>query len=580
MTENQSNQKNKIWNSLIILFSFIGLLACTALLFPHVRIMIMDWAEQIIQREASTYQSWVRVLLSYAMGGICFILFFDYCTLTNSGRALVLKVKQEIIECLSEIKFRSFLKPSLLLFGIYFLGIMTIIRANYSYIDDLGHVASAYRGWYNWDRYVTEFATIFVHANIRLTDISPLPQLIAIFILSISSVLLINIIGNGKITLISLLATIPLGLSPFILECLTFKVDAPYMALSILASIFPFLFLARRKAFIFISVVSLLIMCMTYQAASGIYMMIVVIFCFQDWNKRVKTNKEILSFIWTSALTFCFTMLLFKLFIMRPAENYASNVVHPIAHLLSGTLSNIKEYAIIINHDFGTIWKILIAIIIFFFIAKSIYISAQSKILSFIIAITVIAILFILSFGAYSLLVLPLFVPRAMFGFGVFLAIICIYVIADYKKVATFTVLALNWCLFVFAFSYGNALSDQSRYADFRIGLLLHDLSNLYPSAGRDDLSIQINNSIDFAPTIKNISKHNPVIEKLVPSRLADTCWDYYYLLEYFNYMKFEKANWHGERINFDSLDLPVVLDSYYHTIQSDGEFVLIILKH
>jgi len=587
MAQKQSNQKNKIGNNIIIILSGIGLVACIAILFPQVRRMILDYAiEHIMHSETSTYQTWLKVLLSYAMCGICCILFFDYCTLADSGRLLVQKVKQEIKDCWSEIDFRSFLKPSLLLSVVYFLGILTIIRANVLYGDDIGRSAEGFRRWYNWSRYASEFLSIFIHGDTNLTDISPLPQLLTVIILSISSLLLVYVIGKKKITAVRLLASIPLGLSPYFLECLSFRFDAPYLALSILASVVPFLFIARRKAFLFVSVVSLLIMCMTYQAASGIYIMIVLVLCFQYWNSREKTNKEIISFLGITAFAFCFALLFFKFFIVRPigldAERYVTTTVFPLSNIIPGVLGNIKEYAMTINRDLGMIWKTGIAIVLLFFITKSIYSSAQKKILSFFISILVIVLSSFLSFGVYYLLEAPLFEPRAFVGFGVFLAIVCIYVVSDYKKIASIVVLALNWCFLVFAFSYGNAFADQARYAEFRITILLHDLGGLYPNAGREDLSIQLKNSIDYTPIVKNIAKHYPVIERLIPTRLLENgAWYDYYYLEYFNYISVKMTNYAvGAYTDFNTLDLPVVLDSYYHTIQSDGKHILIILKH
>ena len=579
------NKRTVIRNRIIISISIIGLMICIAVLFPQIRRMIMDLVEQIVRREIpiSTYQSWFGAFLSYAMGGICLILFFDYCTLTESGRMLVHNVKQEIKDCLSEIDFRSLLKPILLLSGIYLLGILTIVRANFLYLNDLKRSVDGSGGWHGWSRYVLEFSSVFVHGDTNLTDISPVPQLLAVLILSISSVLLVYVIGNKKITTVRLLASIPLGLSPFFLECLAFKYDAPYMALSILACIVPFLFVARRKAFIFCSVVVLLIMCMTYQAVSGIYPVIAVILCFQDWNSRKKTYKEILSFLGIAALAFCFTMLLFRIFLMKPADTYASTSMYPAAHILSGTLSNIKDYVMTINHDLGLIWKIGIVLVLLFFITKSMHQSAQKKAVSFFVSILIIGISFVLSYGVYLVLTMPLYVPRGLIGFGVFLAVLCIYVVSDYKKSAIVAVFALNWCLFVFAFSYGNALADQKRYAEFRLGIMLHDLSALDSNRNK---GVIIKNAIDFAPTIKNIAKHYPVIEKLVPKLLGDdSFWDWYYFDRHFNFNHIETENRtiddaSDEYNNIDVSDSPVVLDSYYHTIQSDGKRILVILKH
>ena len=582
MTKKQSKGKKTDWsNIIIILLSTIGLTACVAVIFPQIRQMIMDFAALIYQREASMNESWLRVLLSFAMGGIFIILFFDYCTLTVSGKALVNKTRQEIMDCLSGIDYRSFVKPALILFGIYLLGILTIIRANYLYIDDIGRAAYGYREWHNWSRYFMILLSFFVHPEINITDSSPLPQLIAILFLTISSVLLIYIIAGKKITTAHLIASIPLGLSPYFLECLSFKFDCTSMSFSILASIFPFLFMARKRAFIFCSILSLLIMCMTYQAASGVYLLIVVIVCFQEWNKRKKTNKEILSFLSTAAFSYCFALLFFRLFLMKPLDSYVSNEMHPVSQIASGVLSNIKDYVIIINNDFGVIWKTGIVFVLFFFIIKSLYQTTQNKLFSLFVSILLICILFILSYGVYSLLTLPMFSPRALLGFGVFLSIMCIYVVSDYKKSAAIVVLALNWCFFVFAFSYGNALADQNRYANFRTGIILHDLSVLYPD-NIDNIPIQINNSIGYTPTVQNIARHNPVIERLVPVQLEENnLFSYIYFHSYHNFgqLKPQVLSYSQDYEDFKKLDLPVVLDSYYHTIKSDGNRILVVLK-
>ena len=588
MTQIQSDKKITIRNNIILILSIIGLIVCFAVLLPQVRQMLLNWAVQILHREPFSSQMWLRALQGYALGGICLILFFDYCTLTKSGNALVQKVKEEIKDCLSEIDFRSFLKPVLIMSGVYFLGSLTIMRADFLYYDDLKRAIEGFRRWYDWSRYVPEFSSILVHGDTNLTDISPLPQLLAILILSCSSVLLVYVIGK-KITVTRLLASIPLGLTPYFLGCLSYKFDAPYMALSILTSIIPFLFIARKKAFIFFSVAALLIMCMTYQAASGIYPMIVVMLCFLDWNIRKKPLKEILSFLGAAAFAFCFAMLSFRFFLMKPdipTDYYASTAMHPLSHLIQGTLNNIKNYAITVNHDLGMIWKIGILLVLLFFIIKSSVQSVQKRLPAFFVSISVIGVSFILSYGAYSLLIIPLYLPRALMGFGVFLAVFCIPVVLDYKKIATITVLALNWCFFVFAFSYGNALADQARYAEFRITILLNDLNVLFPNRNGENMPIRLKNSIDYTPLVKNAAKHYPLIESLISRQLGgDTYWDDYYFRGYFNYYHRAENGTVDDVLDnrgsdFNSLNLPVVLDSYYHTIQSDENHILVTLKH
>ncbi|GHV57578.1 hypothetical protein FACS1894182_06810 [Bacteroidia bacterium] len=511
-------------------------MVCIAVLFPQVRHFILDFGEQLKHKKLLGYHDWFKALLSHAMGGICLILFIDYCTLTESGRVFVRDVKQEITDCLLKIDFRSLCKPILLIFGIYLFGVLTIIRANFLYNDDIVRTISGERDWFGMNRYVSEYLSILIHADTRITDISPLPQLLAVLILSVSSVLLVYVLGDRKITVVRLLASIPLGLSPYFLECFSYKYDSPYMALSVLASIFPFLFVDYKKAFVLCSTISLLIMCMTYQATSGVYLLIVIMLCFQRWNYRQKTNKELLSFAKITLGAYGLAMIIFKLFLMRDVEDYVSGSMFPFLELIPGVVMNIKTYLYWINSDFAVIWKICIVLVLIFFIIKSISTSAQKKMISLAVSLVFISLSLFLSYGMYCMLQRPSFSARALLGFGAWLAILCIYVVSNYKKTAILAVFAFNWSLLVFAFSYGNAAADQLRYTNFRIGLILHDLSALYPESPRVEKALQFANSIDTTPSIRNIAKHYPVIERLISRRYGQSFWFDYYSVEYFNY--------------------------------------------
>ena len=198
------------------------------------------------------------------------------------------------------IKYKFLFKPFLLLCIIYGLGIVSIIRANFNYIDDLGRVYNAYRGWSNWSRYISEYFSIIVQTDKQLMDISPLPQIIAILFLALASVILIYIFSNDeKISYWSILSVVPLGLcpyfleclsyKPYFLECLSYKFDSPYMALSILASVLPFLFLKYgNKAFFITSFIGCMVMCMTYQASSGIYVLIALFLAAKKFNEGTR----------------------------------------------------------------------------------------------------------------------------------------------------------------------------------------------------------------------------------------------------------------------------------------------------
>lgn len=268
---------------------------------------------------------------------------------------------------------------------------------------------------------------------------------------------------------------------------------------------------------------------------------------------------------------------------MKPAQpnltHYATTEMFALPDMLSGIVRNIASYIMSIRQNFGITWKIGIVFVCIFFIIKSIHVSSRKKTLAFFVSILVICISFILAYGVYTFLILHVWIPRFFIGFGIFLAIMCIYVVSDYKKIAIVAVLALNWCLLVFSFSFGNALADQARYSEFRVGILLYDLNTLFFNQATESFSIQLENSIEYAPSIKNIAKHYPIIEELVPKRLGEGFFmDSQYYLAHFNYNQCKSVN--GTPIDFRPLNLPVVLDSHYHTIKSDGSRILVILKH
>src|SRR5699024_10528602 len=121
-------------------------------------------------------------------------------------------------------------KSLCILTGIFLVGISAILKANFNYIDDMGRIADGYRGWNNFSRFVSTSLSVMIHANDHLADISPLTQLIAVLILSLSGIILLYIVYERKAFSFSeLLALIPIGLNPYFLECISYKFDAPYM---------------------------------------------------------------------------------------------------------------------------------------------------------------------------------------------------------------------------------------------------------------------------------------------------------------------------------------------------------------
>jgi len=572
-SEKESLSKQKTFVFCTYIISIFGIFCSSAVLFPSVQRQIIQLAEQyLIHRKVNFYDDWMNTLFSWAKGCIFLIIVFDFFILTNSGRKLFKETREEIKNRLSEIDFRIFLKPFLFMLIVYFLGLISLIRSNFLYIDDVDRAVRGYHGWNGWSRHLSDILSTFVHADTNLADISPLTQFLAVLIMAAGSVLLVYILC-GKITYKTLLASIPLGLSPYFLENFSYKFDSPYLGLSVLVSIIPFLFTETKKAFVFSSIASLLVMCMTYQASSGIYVLIVIMILFNDWNKKRKRSTELLSFGGTAAVSYCTALVIFRVVFMvnGTTGHGVSTSILPFNRFFPGTLTNLKTYISLIYSDFGVAWKIGIAVIILLFIVNAVKRSLHLGILRLFVPACVLILSLAFSFGAYIFLENPLFLPRAFIGFGAFIAITSICLVSYGAKKSLIPVIALNWCFLAFAFSYGNALYDQNRYTDFRVEILLHDLNILFPDRNSSDPEVRLENYIGFGPFTENIARHYPLIKKLVPS---NRYYQFYkYMSKYFHWPE-------GEPWNENISELPVVFNSYYHTIKSDGKYITVILKN
>jgi hypothetical protein len=168
----------------------------------------------------------------------------------------------------------------------------------------------------------------------------------------------------------------------------------------------------------------------------------------------------------------------------------------------------------------------------------------------------------------YILLENPPYYPRAIFGFGVFIALISLNTVSLRGWKTLGCIGALNWCFFVFSFSYGNALADQKRYADFRAGLVMEDLNVLFPDE-KENLTIRTKNEIGYGPVTENIARRTPLIKRLVPSfwNGAD------YLANYYNWRTLNAAD------DDPGAELPVIHECRYHIIRSAGKSILVEFK-
>lgn len=479
-------------------------------------------------------------------------------------------------------KYSYLVKPFFILLIIYLIAFYPIIRANFNYLDDLGRVHFGYRGWNDFSRFTSSFLAIFIHTSKYITDVSPLTQIIAGIFLAFSSVIILHLFKkNKKITFINIISVIPIGLSPYFLECISYKFDSPYMALSILSSILPFLFFGKeiKEKFIFslATIVGTIIMCTTYQAASGIIPLVTMFLAFNYWLK--KEEKEALNILVITAISYLVGLIIFKVFIMVPADSYASNSLLSIKELIPGFLGHLKTYYEYTINNFRPLWLMLIMLMVISFILVQVKQSKKSKLSTLIMVTVLIISSLFLTFGLYPALEKPLFTPRAMYGLGIFIALIGINITNDIKRyIPKLITIGLCWCFLVFSFSYGNALSEQKRYIDFRVQSVINELNQLEMMKTNTIKTIKFNGTVEKAPSFDNLEEeYKNIYNVLIPQTFGGNwVWNEYYFQYYFDLQNII--------ISDDDNLIPNVLnlikDTMYYKIETnDNNYILITLK-
>ena len=467
---------------------------------------------------------------------------------------------------------------------LYALALFALIRGDIYYCDDWG---SSIRetSWNHFSRYLGTFIlNDFATFGKGSLDLSPLPQIMGVCFVIISAMILIYLIRK-KFDLLGIVASLPLGLSPHFLQNLSYKFESLFMGVAVFLAIFPFLFKDNRKVFILVSIISLFLMFMTYQATNAIYIILSIYFAFSAFFLEKKSFKESIIFLSICAMSVVVAGIIYKLIILKPVSEYivayASDKMLPLdTHFFMGLLTNLTTYLTTIFNDFkhtAYIW--LIALMSICFIINIAIRSNYPKILSIFASIVFLMVGLCLSFGIYVVLDSPLFEPRAFCGFNAFVAVICIASVSlqidskqmNLNKIRQIThyfsiTIAIIAAYFLISFAniYGNALKKQDEYLDFRAKLLLEDLGDNIPKNANAMVDLRI--YIDKHAVARRFADKYGDISRLVP-KVANNDWWFYLRLHHlnaaYNFNDGELCKYIVENFGSD-----VVFKNRYHTIE------------
>lgn len=515
---------------------------------------------------------------------ICIIVAAPMCSYILSIFSRIAKEQFATFSSnISDTKRTKFsgIKTLFILSLIYLVGISAILKANFNYIDDQSRVLQGYKGWNDFSRILSYSLSTFVHSGNYLTDISPLPQVLAILLLALGSMILLYSVSEcTSFSLGQLIAVIPLALNPYFLECLSYKFDSPYMALSVFSGIVPIFFRkAHPQCYIIICVLSSIAVCTTYQAASGIFPMLVIWIALRMWSNNTNL-KETGKFIAHSAMGYLLGLVFFKTVILIPVDTYASSQMFTLHEFIPGFFSNLVQYYRYVYSDFNSIWRLSIGMLVLSFLYTSVCSSKRSKLSTLVVSCAALVLMCLICFGLYPALEKPLFSARAMYGIGTLLTIFCLETVEFKDNPAIkFPALVVSWLFFVFCFTYGNALCVQKEYTDVRIAQVIDEIVDLaiLNEEHENPVTLQISGSIGYSPVLQNMLSHYNILNRLVPIQFSGPGW-YHGSTQFYYYYRLKNFN-RGTGMDISTDDLPILIDNMYETIYGDDQYVVVYLK-
>lgn len=491
---------------------------------------------------------------------------------------------------MSELKlkqFKSWFNDNkvvlLTVFSIYQIAILSIGIINYPYIDDISRQINGSTNFsLHYSRWGSEIASWLVQGSRHLTDMGLTTHILTGLILTTASVIAL-ICLTDKITIITAIASTIIGLNPWFLQCISFRFDSPYMALSILFSFLPFLWWKKNNYLFFgISFISLFLMCNTYQSSSGIYIIMVLALSLKDLLSGEQLKKTSIKVI-LGALSYIFAMLMYAFettFNPHLADRGSMVTIAPFQEIPATFISNIKMYLKVIFNQSSKLWILLFMILIVFFILSLLLKPKISLLATTIYSLLYLVFGTIFSYGVYLVFIVNLaeLNPRYAYGFSVFVAITIILLLDNLTlpviKIPVLIITSL-FCYYIltFPFVYASALQYQLNSFETQSILLSTQLKDLVTQTPQ---KVYTTGLFKNSSVLDNTSRNYPILRKLVPDNTS-LYWPNQKLFATMTEMHIEFIYFDPTKTDLSEQNLEV--DNYYYKIYKDGENIYLIMK-
>ncbi|WP_125766789.1 glucosyltransferase domain-containing protein [Lapidilactobacillus wuchangensis] len=413
---------------------------------------------------------------------------------------------------------------------IYLLSLITIGLVNFPYIDDARRQIDGDTNFGFFDgRWGSEIFSWFFQGSRHLTDMGLVTPILSAIFLCLASLTIIYVFDD-KFSWLAIISSTLFGLNAWFLGCISFRYDSPYMALSLLFSVIPFLWWKSNKiTFGIMSFIGVFLMCNTYQLSSGIYIVVLLSLYFQsiiDGEKLLLHFKRIL----IAAISYILAMICFVIetsFNPEIANRGDAVAISEMTQLPRTFLRNIRAYFITIYQDSSRLWVLLTGLILVAFVITFMKRSKIGRIKAFIWSGIYLLTAAIFSYGVLLIFKFPLAERSVRYGYGLgaFISIVMVMLTSNakadskiVKRISGILVLLLTYYSLSFTFVFAANLSSQKDSFERQSMLLASDLKEYVTT---DRRVVNMNSLFHDSRVVSNSERNYPILGKLIQSNNA-----------------------------------------------------------
>lgn len=560
-------KKEKISFSFLAV-AFLGFIFAS---LPPVQNTAVSFAEKaILHRELRDISKWTDIFFHLMMLCATMVFILGFLNFSECGKHVKTEMVQSLKAFMMELKKKEVITSLVINFIILYIVFFKVIDADFLFQDDVFRHYKGDRSWIEFSRYISEFSSIIFHTSIKISDCAPLLFFISLFLMVLTNAVIDYSIFK-KIRLLDLIVLSLIFISPCYAQNFSYRYDCVYMVLSLLFPAIPFLFISDSKTYFVASFIATIFSCITYQAGTMLYVIMVVFIVLQKLSEKDNLRqKEIWNFAVLSIAAFASSYIFYYLLLAKKVTDAG---YFDASIKVQNMLLNIITYIKVACKFHGGTWiKIFTVLSTCAFIYGAVKSSRQKKSVAVFLAFFAVIFSFAISYGPYLILSHPPFTPRSLMGFNIWVAMISLFAISEVKsKISRSIVFCLIYGCTVFMNVYGTCLAEQKKYDTFREELLIADLNRVCKD-GKFFYKITgtCGNTENNAVALKNF----PVISYLIGGSIMterSIDWNDYVLGKY---------NVIAEEIDIPKTHgMPLLVSTKFHDIYGKQNIFYIVLK-